>query len=108
MVRKSDLKHSPGEELVDREVRDAALKLLADRLRATREQEFSQEAFALLSGLNRGYYGTIERGEQNVSALNLMKIAAYLGVEVGDLFPRLKELHKLFPEAAAAHRDREG
>jgi len=29
----------------------------------------------------------VERGERNVAALNLIRIARALGVEVGDLFP---------------------
>lgn len=48
---------------------------------------YTQESFAATAGLDRAYYGGIERGERNVSALNLITIAATLGVEVGELFP---------------------
>lgn len=48
---------------------------------------FSQEGFASEVGLDRAYYGGIERGERNVAALNLILIAKALGVEVGELFP---------------------
>ena len=47
----------------------------------------SQEDFAAEAGLGRSYYGGVERGERNVSALNLMRIADALSVEVGELFP---------------------
>lgn len=48
---------------------------------------WAQEAFANEVGLDRSYYGGIERGERNVAALNLMLLAKKLGVEVGELFP---------------------
>ncbi len=71
--------------------RHPALVALGQTIRAVRrEKGFSQENFAYSAGLDRAYYGAIERGERNVSALNLMRIAAALGVEVGDLFPKVK------------------
>jgi transcriptional regulator with XRE-family HTH domain len=60
------------------------------RLRAQRD--LSQEDFALEAGLARSYYSGIERGRRNVAALNLIKIAAALGCEVGGLFPTIKEV----------------
>lgn len=32
----------------------------------------------------------VERGDRNIAALNLVKIAGTLGVEVGDSFPIIK------------------
>lgn len=62
---------------------------LGRQIRTVREAKgFSQEEFAARVGLGRSYYGGIERGERNVAALNLMRIAATLGVEVGELFPQ--------------------
>lgn len=55
---------------------------------------FTQESLAHAVGINPRYYGAIERGEKNVAARNLMKIAFVLKVEVGDLFPPLKRLLK--------------
>jgi transcriptional regulator with XRE-family HTH domain len=61
---------------------------LGARIREVRKSKgYAQEAFANEVGLDRSYYGGIERGERNVAALNLLKIAKALGVEVGDLFP---------------------
>jgi transcriptional regulator with XRE-family HTH domain len=65
-----------------------ALVALGQQIRKIRElRDVSQEAFAAGANLGRSYFGGIERGERNVSAFNLMRIAAALGVEVGELFP---------------------
>lgn len=63
------------------------LVALGQRIRDLRKNAgLSQEAFASEVGLDRSYYGGIERGERNVAALNLIKISQALGVTVGDLF----------------------
>lgn len=68
--------------------RHAALVALGRQIRKVRtEKGISQEDFAAQAGLGRSYYGGIERGERNVAALNLMRIAAALDVETGRLFP---------------------
>jgi len=54
----------------------------------------SQEEFAAKAGLDRAYYGGIERGERNLAALNLIKIAAAMQVEVGELFPKMSALRR--------------
>ncbi len=64
---------------------------LGRRIRALREARgFTQEQLAEEAGLDRAYYGGVERGERNVAALNLIRIAKALDVEVGDLFPPLR------------------
>lgn len=76
--------------------KDPLLVALGAKIRTVRQAKgFSQEAFAAEAGLGRSYYGGIERGERNVAALNLVQIARILGVEVGELFPPLKELRKI-------------
>lgn len=56
------------------------------------EKGFSQESFASEVGLDRTYMGSVERGERNIAALNLIKIARTLEVEVGVLFPPVSSL----------------
>ena len=71
------------------------LVLIGKNIRELRSHGgFSQEGFAMEVGLDRAYYGGVERGERNISSLNLIKIAAALNVEVGDLFPSLEALTK--------------
>jgi transcriptional regulator with XRE-family HTH domain len=50
-----------------------------------RQQKLSQEIFARQTGISRSYFASIERGEKNISVLNLTKIAKALGVEVVEL-----------------------
>jgi transcriptional regulator with XRE-family HTH domain len=45
----------------------------------------SQEEFADICGLDRTYAGGIERGERNVSLMNLGKIAKALRVSLSEL-----------------------
>ncbi|MGD0121703.1 MAG: helix-turn-helix transcriptional regulator [Candidatus Limnocylindrales bacterium] len=49
-----------------------------------RERGLSQEEFADLVGVHRTYMGGIERGERNVSLVNIGKIAESLGLSLGD------------------------
>lgn len=73
--------------------KDKLLVAVGAHIRALRKAKgFSQEDFAAAAGLDRAYYGGIERGERNVSLRNMVRIAVALGVEVGDLFPSIKEL----------------
>lgn len=58
-------------------------------LRSTRlEKGFSQEAVALLAGIDRSYMGGIERGEHNLSMVNLHKLAQALNVSISDLIQK--------------------
>jgi len=57
------------------------------RLRKLRkEHELSQEELALSCGLDRTYIGGIERGERNVSLVNIVKIAEALKITPKDFF----------------------
>jgi transcriptional regulator with XRE-family HTH domain len=60
---------------------------LGKSIKSIREANgLSQEAVALSSGLDRSYFGGIERGEHNVAVVNLERIAKALDVSIGDLF----------------------
>ncbi len=75
------------------ENRDPLLQAVAIRIRALREGKgIAQEVFAYEAGIDRSYYGGIERGKYSPTAINLAKIAVALGVEVGELFPTKEEL----------------
>ena len=99
MARKKTPKQSDG--------KNAALVALGKQIRKVREsRHISQEDFAAQAGIARSYYGSIERGERNVAALNLMRIAAALGVEVGELFPSVEVFGGLLDTpSGTANRD---
>ncbi len=77
-------------------MKNAKLILLGQQIRRLREaKNLSQEEFAALANIDRAYYGGIERGERNVAALNLIKIADALDVDVGKLFPPLSAFRRV-------------
>jgi transcriptional regulator with XRE-family HTH domain len=60
------------------------------RIRTLRKARgLSQEAFADLAGLDRSYVGGVERGERNVSLMNIKKFADALDTPVEDIFKGL-------------------
>ena len=58
-----------------------------DRIRQLRnDRGWSQEELADRAGLHRTYIGSVERGEQNLSLVNIERLAATLGVSLAELF----------------------
>jgi transcriptional regulator with XRE-family HTH domain len=53
--------------------------------RARKEQNLSQESLALLAEVDTSYLGRVERGDNNVAMLTLVKIAQALNVTVTQL-----------------------
>ena len=53
------------------------------------KRAFSQEHFADIVGVHRTYIGMIERGEKNITLLNIEKIAKALNLSFAEL---LKDL----------------
>jgi DNA-binding XRE family transcriptional regulator len=53
------------------------------------ELGMSREEFADFCGLDRTYIGGIERGERNVSLVNIEKLAKALHITLSELFRRL-------------------
>ena len=65
---------------------DESLVRLGRAVRARRKlQDLSQEALADASGIDRSHMGKIERGERNVTFLNIARIALALGCRSSDL-----------------------
>lgn len=57
-------------------------------LRKIRERiGISQEKLAELAGLHRTYVSSVERGERNISLLNIERLAKALGVPLAKLMP---------------------
>lgn len=60
------------------------------RVRDLRERQgLSQEDLGMKAKIHRTYIGSVERGEQNVSIINIERIARALGVSLQELFRRL-------------------
>ena len=65
----------------------AFLESLGDRLRELRQaRSLTQAQLARQCGLHRTFIGSVERGQRNVSVLNLRLIARALRVPLKDLF----------------------
>ncbi len=63
-----------------------ALIALGEAIRCIRKQKgISQEKLALMAEIDRSYIGRVERGDNNVAVLTLLKIAKALDVSLMDL-----------------------
>lgn len=56
-----------------------------------KERGLSQEAFAHLTGIDRGYMGNIERGNNNVTLSKIFQIANALNVTPQEIFQRFQK-----------------
>ena len=62
-------------------------KQFGSRMRALRQKKgLSQEELAYNCDLDRTYIGSVERGERNISLVNIHLIAAALGVSPKEFF----------------------
>jgi transcriptional regulator with XRE-family HTH domain len=57
---------------------------------ARKEIDLSQEELAEKAGLHRTYIGMIERGEKNVTLINILKISHALNIPAGKLLEGIK------------------
>jgi transcriptional regulator with XRE-family HTH domain len=65
---------------------DKVLVNFGNHLRSIRKmQDLSQEELAERVGLHRTYIGMIERGEKNITLLNIVKISNALEIPVNEL-----------------------
>jgi len=68
------------------------LQKLGGNIRAIRlNKGFSQEKLAERSGLHRTYVGGVERGERNISFVNLVRLAKALDIPVETLVKDIEE-----------------
>ncbi|MFC6117372.1 helix-turn-helix domain-containing protein [Macrococcoides bohemicum] len=61
---------------------------IGDNIRKYRlKKGWSQEELAFECDLHRTYIGAVERGERNITVLNLIKIKDKLNVRLKDIYP---------------------
>lgn len=71
----------------DNSTSEAFLRKLGSRIKYLRTKKgLSQEALAEAAGLDRSYIGCVERGERNISAINIKRIANALNLSPAKLF----------------------
>jgi transcriptional regulator with XRE-family HTH domain len=71
--------------------KSAANQTLGRAIRTVRrERGFAQEAFAARAGIDRSYFGAIERGEFNVSLDKIVRLANGLGISASELLARAR------------------
>jgi transcriptional regulator with XRE-family HTH domain len=64
------------------------LRSLGDRVRYRRTKlKLTQQELGDRGGIHRTFIGSVERGERNVSVLNLRQIATALRLSVAELLP---------------------
>lgn len=63
-----------------------ALKLLRENI------GLSQEKFALLIGMDRTYYASVEAGKRNISLKNIEKIAMGFKISLSELFEIVEKI----------------
>jgi DNA-binding XRE family transcriptional regulator len=68
-------------------MKNKILVQFGNRVRSLRAQRgISQEQLAILAGVHRTYVGMIERGEKNITLINIYKISSALGVKPSEIF----------------------
>ncbi|NOH96288.1 MULTISPECIES: helix-turn-helix transcriptional regulator [Vibrio] len=58
-------------------------------LKSRTELGLSQEKLAEIAGLDRTYISSVERGQRNISLMNIVKLAHALSVEPCDLLKNI-------------------
>lgn len=64
-------------------------------LRSQREKiGLSQEQLSFIASLHRTYIGSVERGERNISVVNIIALCKALNLKPSELFKNLDDLIK--------------
>lgn len=88
--------------------REDVLKAFGMRVRQLREQRgLSQETLSEMSAVNRKFVGQVERGEQNVTIINMAKLAAALGVTFPELVKNVPVFESIQDEVLRLRREEE-
>ena len=58
------------------------------------KMNISQEKFALLIGMDRTYYASVESGKRNIYIQNIEKIADGLGISLAELMDQVENEKK--------------
>ncbi|HCE1391079.1 TPA: helix-turn-helix transcriptional regulator [Vibrio parahaemolyticus] len=67
-------------------------RIIGHNIRLNRQQKcISQEKLADITGLHRTYIGSVERGERNISIINLVKIAFSLDIKPSQLLEGIEK-----------------
>lgn len=80
----------------------AAFGLAVRKLR--QQAGLSQDTLAAISGLHRTYVGSVERGERNVSLLNIHVLATALKVTTSELIHTAESIRHQQPKASRSTR----
>lgn len=80
-MAKPSPKHSGNQVLIDLGVAIRNVRLGSG---------LSQESLAVDAGLDRSYMGGIERGEHNLTVMNIVKVANALGIKPSELLKGAK------------------
>jgi len=65
---------------------EAILRELGSRIRAQRKRiGLSQEQLALVAGVDRSYFGAVERGERNITFMVLYRLCIALRCDVAQI-----------------------
>lgn len=74
-------------------------------IRTLRESaQIAQDAFALAAGIDRSYYGKLERGERQPSLSLILRVADGLGISAAEIIAAVESLRESSKKPARRHQ----